>query len=197
MDNTFYASSNYQRHQQYQEIYAFISSIILQELRPESVIDWGCGSAYLLHDLMSHGIEVQGVEGSEESVKFHLSPKITNKIAIQDLLTYRNYKTYNLAVCMEVGEHLEFVQAESLVQKVAQSGKTIWWTAAQIGQNGPGHINCRPLYYWEKLFNENDCYVNWLLTYKIKSLMLKSQKICLGYPWFRDNLMIFRKGYNQ
>ena len=113
---------------------------------------------------------------------------------VGDILQHEPGEKFDLAVCMEVGEHIPEVQADELVAKVAGSSfRHIWWTAAVPGQGGDGHVNCQPLSYWSAKFHRMGFDVDWELTYKIKLKMLSYPKMVLGYPWFRDNLMILKK----
>jgi len=191
---TAYDHKFFQNHLKYKPFYHFIADIIVGHFRPQSVIDWGCGCGFLLERLHEHGIaDIHGVEGSKEAVPFW-SERIKSKLAIDDILIHKvKVRKYDVAVCMEVGEHMEDEYSDALVVQVAGSvERLIWWTAAQPGQGGTNHINCRPLSYWEKKFIEQtDFKPEWELTYQMKQEMLKNQLLCIGYPWFRDNLIIF------
>lgn len=58
---------------------------------------------------------------------------------------------YELAICLEVAEHLPPTSAEALVEGLAQANMVLF-SAATPGQVGVGHINCRPHDYWHDLF---------------------------------------------
>jgi hypothetical protein len=116
-------------------------------------------------------------------------------LVVGDILKQDVNREYDLAVCMEVAEHISEKYASDLVKIISRSSsKYIWWTAAQPGQGGTGHINLKPLHYWSNLFEEvSDFKPDWELTYKIKQEMLKNHALVLGYPWFRDNCLIMVK----
>lgn len=58
---------------------------------------------------------------------------------------------FDLAICLEVAEHLPAEAAEPLVAGLALAGMVLF-SAATPGQVGVGHINCRPHDYWHGLF---------------------------------------------
>jgi len=192
-----YNSEFFRNHMKYRPIYDFIGDIIVGNFKPESVIDWGCGCGFLIERLYRHGIDkLLGIEGSRDVMEFWKSEIIKivqSKLVIADIIDFVDTDgQYDMAVCMEVAEHLPEEKADDLVKKVVLSAKNyIWWTAAQPGQDGDGHINCQPICYWKDKFEHNSYFkVNWEKTYKIKQIMLQNHAICLGYPWFRDNLLL-------
>jgi hypothetical protein len=192
-----YNSDFFRSHIKYRPIYDFIGDMIYVSFRVNSVIDWGCGCGFLLDRLFKHGVtKVLGIEGSTEVVEFwksELPSELQSKLVVADVTQPLDIDgPYDMAVCMEVAEHLSEEYAEDFVKRVANSAtKLIWWTAAQPGQGGTGHINCQPVHYWEELFEHNSEFrVDWEKTYEMKSIMLQNHSICLAFPWFRDNCMI-------
>ena len=61
---------------------------------------------------------------------------------------------WDLAICLEVAEHLPSTSAEPLVAGLAKAG-TVLWSAATPGQPGVGHIHCQPPEYWAALFAQH------------------------------------------
>ena len=59
---------------------------------------------------------------------------------------------YDLALCIEVAEHLQPEYAETLVDNVTRSARVVFWSAAHPGQGGTCHYNEQPPEYWEALF---------------------------------------------
>ena len=178
----------------YRPVYHFLADMIVAHLKPESVIDWGCGCGFILEKLQMHGItELCGIEGSEEAKPF-IPPVLKDNIHIADALLYRS-EMYDMAICIEVAEHIPEKDAGRFINAICHSAsKWIWWTAAQLGQGGTGHINCQPLSYWEDVFKEVGLFEpDWIKTYELKQKMLVNHQLCLGFPWLRDNLILFRR----
>ena len=196
IDDTLYDSAFFNNHKKYQHVYNFIGDMIVGNLNPKSVIDWGCGCGFLLERLYGHGItDILGIEGSSDVVPFwqsELASELLPKLVIADVTKPIDVGKYELAVCMEVAEHIPEEDAELFVEKVCDSStRFVWWTAAQPGQMGTGHVNNQPLYYWVLLFAKFGFNPIWKKTYAMKQIMLQNHAICLAYPWYRDNLILF------
>ena len=193
-----YNSEFFKSHLKYKPIYDFIGDMIITYFELKSVADFGCGCGFLLERLWRHGVEdVFGIEGSPDVAEFwknELPEALVKNLVVGNIFDYNQKKQYDMVVCMEVAEHLKPEHSDKLVDIICNSSnKWIWWSAAQVGQGGVGHVNCRPLSYWEKKFEEHGFEADWELTYKIKFTMLQNHAICLSYFWFRDNLCIYRR----
>jgi hypothetical protein len=189
-----YDKTFFQNLQKYRPTYHFIADIIAAYLKPTSAIDWGCGCGYILEKLQMHGItNLAGVEGSEE-VRPFIPENLVDYIEIADVLLFQP-SYYDLAISIEVAEHIEKKNAGRFVNAICGSAdKWIWFSAGQPGQAGTGHINLQPLSYWEKVFSEIGLFEpDWEKTYEIKQAMLQNHKLSLGFSWLRDNLLIFRR----
>jgi hypothetical protein len=188
-DKGFYAD-----HGKYKPIYSFIGDIITVMFEPKSVIDWGCGTGFLLERLAEQGVQkLRGIEGSEDASKFW-NDTIKDVIKIQNVVQYKAKEKYDVAVCMEVAEHIPANDSSKLVKNVTNSTSNfVWWTAAPPGQGGTGHINCRDICYWVREFESCGFVAQWEMTYEAKTQMLKIADITQAYPWFRDNVTIFKK----
>lgn len=70
---------------------------------------------------------------------------------VLDISNGVNCTGWDLAICLEVAEHLPPESAEPLVAGLAQA-TTVLFSAATPGQPGVNHINCQPHDYWHQLF---------------------------------------------
>jgi hypothetical protein len=189
-----YNKEFFENLQKYRPTYHFIADIIIEHLAPKSIVDWGCGCGYILEKLKMRGIiDLAGVEGSEAAKPF-IPESLVDHIIIADVLLVEKIG-YDLAITIEVGEHLKISDSGRFVNAVCSSAnKWIWFSAAQPGQVGTGHINLQPLCFWIDVFKEVGLFEpDWEKTYKIKQAMLQNHKLSLGFPWLRDNLLIFRR----
>jgi len=197
-----YDQAFYRDHLKYRPVYNTIGDIIMAHLNPKSVVDWGCGCGFLLERLHGYGVaDILGLEGSAEVQPVWVAEipvQVRDNFVLRDISTDLDFRigTYELAVCMEVAEHIDADKAEGLIKRIAaSSSKYLYWTAAQPGQGGTGHINCRSLCYWVEQFAKHTEFTpDWELTYKIKLAMLQNHAIALAYPWYRDNLLVLSRG---
>ena len=189
-----YDQTFFQNLQKYRPTYHFIADIIAAHLAPKSAIDWGCGCGYVLEKLQMHGItDLAGVEGSE-AVRPFIPESLVDYIDIADVLLVERVG-YDLAISIEVAEHLKNSDSARFVNTVCSSAnKWVWWSAAVPGQKGTGHINLQPLSYWESVFKEVGLFEpDWETTFKFKQAMLQNQQLSLGFYWLRDNFILFKR----
>lgn len=115
--------------------------------KPDSVLDIGCGMGLYLRYFQDRGTEnLQGIDGiPEEQTLLGKSEYIR-----RDLNGGFNLgKKYDLVICLEVMEHLEDPNAMELMKVIDKhAGKMILFSAAEAGQPGHGHINCKPVSVW-------------------------------------------------
>ncbi|MBA3376051.1 MAG: class I SAM-dependent methyltransferase [Actinobacteria bacterium] len=117
---------------------------------PRSVVDVGCGTGLVLEKLAARGVEVRGVEGSRAAIA--RSP-VADRIVRANLERgVPQLGTVDLCLCIEVAEHLRPRSAERLVEGLTRLSRVVVFTAAQPGQPGTPHLNCRPKSYWRSLF---------------------------------------------
>jgi len=128
--------------------------IVLDLLHPRSVIDIGCGTGLWLSVFQAHGItDVSGVDGHWiESIET-LIPK--SQLLIHNLAEpLRLDRTFDLAVSLEVAEHLPPASAETFIETLTQAAPVIWFSAAIPLQGGTNHVNEQWPEYWAKRFQQ-------------------------------------------
>jgi hypothetical protein len=119
---------------------------IIEETGAMSIIDVGCGTGGWAVVAQGLGADVKGVDWGVPS---HL--RLVKAYVDHDLSNGYDCTGWDLAVCLEVAEHLPAEAAEPLVAGLA-AAKAILFSAATPGQPGVGHIHCRPHAYWHGLF---------------------------------------------
>jgi SAM-dependent methyltransferase len=120
--------------------------------RSDSVLDVGCGRGAWLkacHELGSTNLS--GLDG-------HWN---TQEMMIDDAITFKNIdlnqpfvvpQTFDLAISVEVAEHLEPTSATQFVESLTRASDTVLFSAAYTRQGGVCHINEQPHTYWATLF---------------------------------------------
>lgn len=63
-------------------------------------------------------------------------------------------RRFDLAQCLEVGEHLPLTASRTLVASLTAASDRVLFSAAVPGQGGEYHINEQPLAFWQSLFAE-------------------------------------------
>ncbi len=117
-----------------------------------SVVDFGCGVGTWLRAFQLAGAaEILGLEGPwVRSQPLEIPPELVHfvDLATFPLLTRR----YDLALCLEVCEHLTEDAAEGVIRKVCSAAEVVLFSAAVPGQPGTGHVNCHWQSYWAERF---------------------------------------------
>jgi SAM-dependent methyltransferase len=120
---------------------------VLDVYQPASVLDVGCGIGAYLSYFIHHGVtDCLGVDGIDAS-----STVLPADRYIQHDLSkpFDLGRQFDLVICLEVIEHLPAEAASHLITSLAKHSRDrILFSAAEPGQPGHGHINCRPLEEW-------------------------------------------------
>jgi len=157
---------------------------ISEKYRPESVLDIGCGiGAYLKIFQVLGKSEVFGTDG----IPADATALNAEEYAAHDLSTaFRLGRKFDLVLCLEVVEHLIDKGAERLLTDIdSHSPKMIIFSAAEPGQPGNGHINCRPIRDWLQRWRSLGWAPDLGESLAVRSLATLS--------WFRRNLVVLKK----
>lgn len=124
---------------------------LIDEVSPASVIDVGCGTGEWAAAAQAHGCDAYGVDGHVPEALLAINPAHFRQV---DLPCEIDEDCWDLAICLELAEHLPAESAETLVAELAKA-EAVLFSAATPGQPGIGHINCQPHEYWHELFAEH------------------------------------------
>ncbi len=129
---------------------------VIELLKPQSLVDIGCGVGTWLAAAESLGVPtVVGVEGPWVATSALRSPRI--RLVTHDLerpLPLR--ERFDLAMSVEVAEHLTEGRADSLVRELCGLSDYVLFGAAIPGQGGVNHINEQWQSYWAQKFASHD-----------------------------------------
>lgn len=125
---------------------------LIKAFKPQSVIDIGCGWGTFLKVFYDHGItDITGIDGKWVKKEDLLFPQ--ENFVEADLETKIDFnRKYDIAVSLEVAEHLHDSKADMFVQSLTGLSDVIIFSAALVNQGGQNHINEQPVSYWMKKF---------------------------------------------
>ena len=67
---------------------------------------------------------------------------------------YTPIRKYDLALCIEVAEHISADMGALLIDSIVNSSDVVLFSAAVMGQGGSGHVNEQCQHYWSTQFAE-------------------------------------------
>ena len=153
-------------------------------IAPRSVIDVGCGTGAWASVAKELGVSaVTGVDGDYVSrADLQIDP---SEFVIHDLATPLTLEGhFDLAICLEVAEHLSPDRAERFVGELVALADTVLFSAAIPGQGGTAHLNERWQSYWVQMFAE----VGFDLFDVIRPLIWDDDRVAF---WYRQNALVF------
>lgn len=175
------------RHQK--TVYAantILSKVVdaLPEIR--SAVDIGCGVGTWLSVLKEKGVkEIQGIDGPwVEKNLLKIPEQNFQQVDFEEGIILD--KRYDLAISLEVAEHLRPEAAKTFVETLVNASDFILFSAAIPFQGGVNHINEQWPNYWVALFNER-CYA---VSDFIRREIWDEKKISF---WYRQNVLMFVK----
>jgi SAM-dependent methyltransferase len=130
-----------------------IAPFVTQLVHPTSIVDLGCGTGSWL---AAFGIaDVLGFDGAWVSRSQLEIPeeRFQQHDLRQPLVLDR---TFDLALSVEVGEHLPPEAASVLVASLTRLAPVVLFSAAIPHQGGTGHVNPQWPAYWAERFASND-----------------------------------------
>jgi 2-polyprenyl-3-methyl-5-hydroxy-6-metoxy-1,4-benzoquinol methylase len=130
-----------------------VAQIACQLFGPKRVVHVGCGQGAWLAAFAELGVnEIQSVDGDYVD-RDNLLLDSTHFTAVDLSRAFKISGHYDLAICVEVAEHLPGNSSRSFVQALTQASSLVLFSAAVPEQGGSGHINEQwPSYWWRSLF---------------------------------------------
>jgi SAM-dependent methyltransferase len=148
-DRDFYA--NREKNKQAAKV---IISIVQEYIRPVSVVDVGCATGVWLAAFKEAGVhDILGIDGDWVPTDMLEIPK--DAFCVADVATpIQVGRHFDLAVCLEVVEHLPEDSAATIVRSLTELSSNILFSAAIPFQGGVGHVNEQWPDYWAWRFRE-------------------------------------------
>lgn len=135
-----------------------IAPLVIDLVKPRSVVDIGCGIGTWLRAFADLGIEDYiGLDGEYVNQSDLLIP--ADRFRAAELTKPPSLEQkFDLAVCLEVAEHLPQTVANRFVDYLTTAAPVVLFSAALPGQRGTNHINEQWPSYWRQRF-ENRGYI--------------------------------------
>ena len=125
---------------------------------PESVVDLGCGRGTWLKAFKDKGVrKLVGYDGPWNDQANMVDKSIIFRgIDLNNALELVHNEKYDLAISLEVAEHLEELSATDFAGSLVKLSDVVMFGAAYIQQGGMNHINEQPHTYWASIFQEKN-----------------------------------------
>jgi SAM-dependent methyltransferase len=132
---------------------AVVVPVLIDLFQPRSVVDVGCGTGLWLAAFRERGIaDVLGIDGPwVETTQRKIPQSLFREHDLTQPLTLD--RIFDLALCLEVAEHLPPESAQTLVDSLIRLSSVVLFSAAIPCQRGDGHINERWQSFWRELFH--------------------------------------------
>ncbi len=158
--------------------------MICDYLKPESVLEIGCGMATWSASFLEHGVmDIMSVDGPWVDPKsLQIDSKFFHPHDLRN--TFDAGRRFDVAVCMEVAEHLPESMARNIVSALARHADTVVFAAAIPFQGGTDHVNEQPQSYWAALFAEHN--MGWHDAVRPKIWDNRNVEL-----WYRQNTLIY------
>lgn len=153
--------------------------------KPTSIIDIGCGLGSWLTAFkeICKIDDIRGVDGDYVKVDKLRIPG--ENFVSYDLTKYYDAgRQFDLAMSLEVGEHLPDSAADEFVKTLVQASRKVLFSAALPGQGGTFHINEQFPEYWAEKFAKHQ----YVAVDYFRKKIWNNEKI---EWWYRQNVLLF------
>jgi SAM-dependent methyltransferase len=161
-----------------------IVPLVLELIRPGSVVDVGSGTGTWLSVFKESGIaDFLGIDG--DWVDRNALEIPADSFVSYDLTkAFQLDRQFDLVVSLEVAEHLPIECAETFIDSLMRLGNVILFSAAIPCQGGTNHVNEQWPDYWVNFFKQNE-YI------AIDCLRDRVWQNDLVEWWYAQNMLLF------
>lgn len=125
-------------------------------IHPESVVDVGCGTGAWLECFREHGVDnIMGLDGLHVPVSQLEIPGKYFRPCDLDRLPLAIDRRFDLAISLEVAEHLPGESADAFVKQLVELAPVVLFSAAICHQGGQHHVNEQWPNYWVDRFQSH------------------------------------------
>jgi SAM-dependent methyltransferase len=160
--------------------------LLMEIFEPRSVVDVGCGLGTWLGVFRQYDVnDIVGVDG-EYVDRDALDIPSSDFVPLDLTQPLRFARTFDLAISLEVAEHLPAGAAAGFIKSLTELAPAIVFSAAIPEQDGTNHVNTQWPDYWRDLFGIHgfdvvDC---------LRPQIWENDDI--GF-WYRQNMLVFAR----
>jgi len=172
-----------------QRSFRLLSNIIIQEFNPSTVIDYGCGAAWVIYYLMEKGVDCIGIEPNPNA-KYIAKGSTIDKVmdlSLTDKIDLN--KKVDVSICLEVAEHIDEKHKDIIIENICRSTDLVFFSAATVGQGGYGHVNEQPFSYWLEIFKNNGFVLEEAISKRIRKYLKQNG----ANRWYFNNVRVMRR----
>ncbi len=152
--------------------------LIIETLAPRSVLDIGCGQGEWVDAFAAHGCDVFGVDIAAPEGETFLRHDLAVPLELG--------RNFDLVLSLETGEHLPASVADTYLDTIVRHADAVVFSAAVLGQEGIGHINCQPHDYWHERFATRGFTMSDPFRARLDDPRVS--------PWYRANTFLYTRG---
>lgn len=149
--------------------------------KPQTVVDVGCGRGWWGAAFEALGCDVLGIDSGSGA------GRVLGHFESRDLARpFKLPASADLAVCLEVAEHLPPRRARGFVSDLCAISTTVLFSAAIPRQGGHGHVNEQWPMYWARLFEQH----GYACSGALRWVIWDDERV---ENWYRQNLLVMAK----
>jgi SAM-dependent methyltransferase len=161
-----------------------VAALVAELIRPRSVVDVGCGLGGWLRAFAENDVsELHGLDGDHVD-RSRLLFDAAHFAAVDLSQPFTIDGTFDLAICLEVAEHIPHAHSAALVDALCAAAPVVLFSAAIPGQGGRGHVNERWPEYWRERFRAQ----GFSMCDVIRPRVREDRRVLW---WYRQNLVIY------
>jgi SAM-dependent methyltransferase len=149
---------------------------------PASVVDIGCGTGEWIDVFARHGVsDYLGVDGAYGG---HTTIAQSHFVAADLSLPCSLGRTFDLAMSLEVAEHLPVERASGFVADLVRLAPAVLFSAAIPAQGGIDHVNER----WQSWWADHFAIHGYAARDVIRPLIWDDDRVAV---WYRQNTILY------
>ncbi|HET8626165.1 MAG TPA: glycosyltransferase [Thermomicrobiales bacterium] len=132
-----------------------VAAGIVADSHPRTSIEYGCAKGFLVETLREAGVEAYGIDFSPHAIAEVYEP-LRPYCRVGDVREAPPApwpRRYDVAICMEVLEHLDPRDALTAIRTLADAADVVYFSSNPDEEFPEAtHVNVQPAAYWEDLF---------------------------------------------